>query len=255
MTNTTTTFKKLASGSWGIKGVGLVSGQTVTVVKRDGDTKRVVVGDIVARDAFGNVSATIAANPTRVVVAEVTVDVPATKVTEEGFYLLDGQAYKVIGARDGSFHYARLVTGHGLKKAPGMYDRLTPAMKMTPEQIAAYGVRTRVCVNCSHTLTDPASQRVGLGTECGPAILGKDVYRAAYKAADAAAKAAQVAADAAAEVDPGNAAEAALAEREMAESIIATRPRSEWETTYFAMAGMGFSDAEIRNARYGEGNW
>ena len=39
----------------------------------------------------------------------------------------DGQAYKVIGARDGSFHYARLVTGHGLKQAPGMYDRLTPA--------------------------------------------------------------------------------------------------------------------------------
>ena len=253
MTNTATTFKKLANGSWGIKGVGLVSGQTVTVTKRDGDVKRVVVGDIVARDAFGNVSATIAANPTRVVVAEVTVAVPSTKVTEAGFYLLDGQAYKVIEARDGSFFYARLVTGHGLKKAPGMYDRLAPANKMTPEQIAAYGVRTHVCVNCSTPLTDPASQRVGLGTKCGPDILGKDAYRAAYKAADAAAKAAQVAADVAAEVDPGNAAEAALADREMAET--AARPRSEWETTYFAMAGMGFSDAEIRNARYGEGNW
>ena len=216
---TATTFKKLANGSWGIKGIGLVSGQTVTVTKRDGDIKRVVVGDIVARDACGNVSATIAANPQVVVTAEVVVT--PNKVTEEGFYLLDGQAYKVIGARDGSFHYARLVTGHGLKKAPGMYDRLTPAMKMTPEQIAAYGVRTRVCVNCSTPLTDPASQGVGLGTKCGPDILGSSVYRAAYKAAKAAAEAAQVAADAAAaqawEVDPGNAAEAELAAREMAE--------------------------------------
>jgi hypothetical protein len=170
-----------------------------------------------------------------------------TKVTEVGFYLLDGQAYKVIASRSGDFLYARMVTGRGLKKAPGAFAKLTPAMKMTPEQIAAYGVRTSVCVNCSHTLTDPASQGVGLGTDCGPAILGKDVYRAAYKAAKAAAEAAQVAADAAAAVsatpvldrlrrepfepldpeveafrrgweeDQGNLAEAELAAREMAE--------------------------------------
>lgn len=220
---TTASFAKLADGSWGIRGIGLVSGETVTVIKRSGETSEVVVGEVTPANPYSTDRrirsaydlATIARTPQVVVTAEVTVT--SNKVTEEGFYLLDGQAYKVIGARDGSFHYARLVTGHGLKKAPGMYNRLTSAMKMTPEQIAAYGVRTQVCVNCSTPLTDPASQRVGLGTKCGPAILGSDVYRASYKAAKVAAEAAQAAADAAAEVDPGNAAEADLAAREMAE--------------------------------------
>ena len=200
---TTVSFKKLADGTWGIQGIGLVSGQTVTVTKRSGETSQVVVGEVTPADPYSTDRrirsaydvATIARTPQVVVTAEV---VASSKVTEEGFYLLDGQAYKVIGSRDGSFHYARLVTGHGLKKAPGMYNRLTPAMKMTPEQIAAYGVRTQVCVNCSTPLTDPASQGVGLGTKCGPDILGSDVYRVAYKAAKVAAEAAQVAADAAA---------------------------------------------------------
>lgn len=258
MTNTTATatasFTKLVDGSWGIQGFNLVSGQAVTIVKRDGTRQDAVVGTIVtACNKWGKTVARKADSAPRVVVTEVTVAVPTGKVTEEGFYLLDGQAYKVIGSRDGSFFYARLVTGHGLKKAPGMFNRLTPANKMTPAQIAAYGVRTHVCVNCSTKLTDTASQRVGLGTKCGPDILGKDAYRAAYKAAKAAAEAAQAAANAEA-FDEGNLAEAALAEREMAETA-AARPRSEWEATYFAMAGMGFNDAEIRNARYGEGNW
>ena len=213
----TATFAKLRDGSWGIQGHDLRPGDVVTVIKRSGETSQVVVGEVMPYvTGFGNNVATIARDP------QVAAS-PSQKVTEEGFYLFDGQAYKVIGSRDGSFFYARLVSGHGLRKAPGVYNRLTSAMKMTPEQIAAYGVRTRVCVNCSTPLTDPASQRVGLGTKCGPDILGSDAYRASYKAAKAAAEAAQVAADTAAawvaEVDPGNAAEADLAAREVADLL------------------------------------
>ena len=191
-------FARLNDGSWGIRGIGLVKGTTVTVTKaNNGGTKQVVVGEVTPKNARSAYDfATIATAPQRTVVGEVTV--PTGKVTEAGFYLLDDQAYKVIESRDGTFLYARLVTGHGLEKAPGVFNKLAPANKMTPKQIAAYGVRTQVCVNCSTVLTDPASQGVGLGTKCGPDILGKDVYRAAYKAADAAAKAAQAAADAAA---------------------------------------------------------
>jgi hypothetical protein len=251
MNNNTTTFKKLSNGTWGIQGRDLRPGDVVTVTKaNNGGTKQVVVVEVMPYvTGYGSNVATFVDAPTRVVVAEVTVAVPTGTVTEEGFYLFDGQAYKVIGSRDGSFHYARLVTGHGLKKAPGVFNKLTSAMKMTPEQIAAYGVRTRVCVNCSHTLSDPASQRVGLGTECGPNILGKDAYKVAYKAAKAAAEAAQAKADAETQsatpmldllrsqpvepvdadeaafrqgweeaFDEGNRAEAALAEREMSET-------------------------------------
>ena len=188
------TWAKLGDGSWGIKGTNLVSGATVTVTKANGTTSEVVVGEVNKADKAGRYDfATVARTP-RPAVA--TTPANTNKVTEEGFYLLDGQAYKVIEARSKDFFYARAVTSHGLEKAPGIYNRLTSEHKMTPEQIAAYGVRTRVCVNCSTALNDPASQRVGLGTKCGPAILGNEVYRAAYKAADAEVKAAKAKADA-----------------------------------------------------------
>jgi ribosomal protein L37AE/L43A len=184
------TFAKLPDGSWGIKGFNLVRGQSVIVHKRSGETSEVIVGDVVAIKGSDTVARL--GRPQE----QQQQQAPAAKVTEAGFYLLNGQAYKVIESRDGSFLYGRMVTGHGLKKAPGIMNRLAPANKMTPAQIAAYGVETHVCVNCATELTDPASQGVGLGTKCGPEILGSEAYRAAYKTAKAAAEAAQAAADA-----------------------------------------------------------
>lgn len=208
-----TTFTKLPDGSWGIQGENLVTGQPVVIRKRSGETSEVVVGEIIeGRNRWGKTVARIGRGQEQQ-------QAPAAKVTEAGFYLLDGQAYKVIESRDGSFLYGRMVTGHGLKKAPGIMNRLAPANKMTPAQIAAYGVETHVCVNCSTQLTDPASQRVGLGTKCGPDILGSEAYRAAYKAAKAAVEAAQAAANAEAGVDEYDA-EAALAQQEWEEDRI-----------------------------------
>jgi hypothetical protein len=40
------TFTKLRDGSWGLRGLGLVAGTTVTVTKRSGQTKRETVGRV-----------------------------------------------------------------------------------------------------------------------------------------------------------------------------------------------------------------
>jgi len=41
------TWTKLRDDSWGIRGAGLIEGETVTVTKRSGQTKSVMVGEIV----------------------------------------------------------------------------------------------------------------------------------------------------------------------------------------------------------------
>jgi hypothetical protein len=172
-TSTATTFAKLANGSWGIQGIGLVSGQTVTVTKRSGETSRVVVGDLVRRDALGNVWATIGQAP-RVQNAD--------KVTEIGFYLHEGVAYKVVKSGIGRL-YAKKVTKNGFIFDGGAIDTLSASELMTAEEVRVYSRTIGICANCSVELSDPVSVEIGLGTHCGPGILGTDNYKAARKAA------------------------------------------------------------------------
>jgi hypothetical protein len=49
VSNQPVTFKRLYSGVWGISGPGLKTGETVTVLKRDGSTTDVVVGDLIGK--------------------------------------------------------------------------------------------------------------------------------------------------------------------------------------------------------------
>jgi hypothetical protein len=111
---------------------------------------------------------------------------PATdKVTEEGIYrYTDGRVFRVVTSKANNL-YAKEVTAHGWDYAggKGMIFKLTPAMKMTPEQIAEFGIGSGVCAQCARKLDDPVSKQIGLGTKCGPDILGKDTYRVARKAA------------------------------------------------------------------------
>jgi hypothetical protein len=109
----------------------------------------------------------------------------AGAVTEPGFYHFEDKVYQVKAGKATGNLYARLVTAHGFnyEAAKGMMKALKADMKMTGEQIAAYGQKTGICANCSALLTDPASIAIGLGTVCGPKILGKEAYKAAYKAA------------------------------------------------------------------------
>jgi hypothetical protein len=82
-------------------------------------------------------------------------------------------------------YFAKVVTAHGwdYEGGKGMVYQLTAEMLMTPEQIAEFGVNSGICANCSRGLEDPISKHIGLGTKCGPAILGRDSYNAARRGA------------------------------------------------------------------------
>jgi len=115
----------------------------------------------------------------------VLVEVAANPVTEEGFYQLGDNVYRVVTSRTSGRLYAKLATARGwdYEGGKGMMRRLTADMKMTGEQIAAFGVTHGFCLNCSTGLADPISVHIGLGTSCGPKILGSEDYKARRKAA------------------------------------------------------------------------
>lgn len=183
MTNTTATFSKLSNGSWGIKAPNLVPGETVTVVKRSGETSEAIVGQIVDRK-YGNVFATIA-RPQAVVTAEVTVAARpvADKVTEVGFYLHDGEVYKVVKGKQSGRPYAKKVTSNGFAYDGGAIFKLSASELMTAEEVRVWSRSRGICANCSDDLSDPISVEIGLGTKCGPDILGRETYNAARRAA------------------------------------------------------------------------
>jgi hypothetical protein len=108
-------------------------------------------------------------------------------VRVEGFYrFTDGRVFRVMESqRNPGRYFAKVVTAHGWDYAGGrgMVYQLTAEMLMTPEQIAEFGVNSGICANCSRGLEDPISKHIGLGTKCGPAILGRDNYNAARRGA------------------------------------------------------------------------
>jgi hypothetical protein len=194
--------------------------------------------------------------PRRQAQGTLAVDVVAReRVAEEGFYKADdGDVYKVVRSQVGRL-YAKQTTARGLAYVEGAMAKLFADQKMTGEEIAAHGVANHYCVNCSAELTDPTSQHVGLGTSCGPAILGKEGYKAAKVAvahfADVIAF--EVAKKAEAKTRREDK-KAAAAQQELAVATEAA-PASRFEAIYFAMADLGFDDTQIRDARYGAGNW
>lgn len=178
MTTTTTataSFTKLADDSWGIQGFNLIQGQPVVIVKRDGTRQDAVVGAIVTSlNKWGKTVARIAREEARPV---------ADKVTEVGFYLHDGQAYKVVASKTSGKLYAKKVTKGGFVYDGGAIFKLSATELMTAEQVRVWSRTCGICANCSAELSDPISVEIGLGTHCGPAILGSEAYKAARKAA------------------------------------------------------------------------
>jgi hypothetical protein len=104
-------------------------------------------------------------------------------ITEPGFYLYQDEAYRVQKTRDGQRLYAKKATSSGwnFEAGKGVVFRLAPEMLMTAMEIASFGGRKGFCVNCSDGLSDPISKKIGLGTKCGPDIMGNEAYRAARK--------------------------------------------------------------------------
>lgn len=144
----------------------------------------------------------------------------ANPVTAEGFYQnpADEKLYRVVTSNTSGHLYAKLVTAHGwdYEQGKGAMQFLQAGWLMTPEQVRAYGAISGICANCSARLEDPVSKHIGLGTSCGPNILGKDAYNAAKKAAKADPEvAAQIVVwNQRKAQEKDNAAEAALADRE-----------------------------------------
>lgn len=116
----------------------------------------------------------------RAVVPTLDVNVPVrARATEEGFYKnAAGDVFKVVISAQGR-PYAKLTTARGLQYVAGAMNGLFADMMMSGEEIAAHGVANSYCVNCSHELEDPTSKHIGLGTSCGPRILGAEGYKAA----------------------------------------------------------------------------
>lgn len=186
MTTTTiaiqpTTFKKLPDGTWGIQGPDLVPGDVVTVSKANGETKDVVVGEVMPYvTGFGNNVATIAATPRVMVTAEVTAEIAAEVVVPDGRYAVynDDQSvndiafYKVENVTEGrwaGWTFVKQIVGGDEQKLSQRQGKAITA------KIAAfglcqaselYGKSTQRCGVCNTNLTNKDSRERGIGPVC-----------------------------------------------------------------------------------------
>lgn len=106
----------------------------------------------------------------------------APKILEVGFYKdNEGIVWTVVKSKSSSNLYAKQVTNHGFAYVEGAVKNLTLSMKMTLDEIRAHGMATGICCNCAAELSDPISIFIGLGTSCGPNLMGKPAYSQARK--------------------------------------------------------------------------
>jgi hypothetical protein len=84
----------------------------------------------------------------------------------EGFYWVNGLAYKVQAAKSHGGLYAKVFSEAGYEYAPGAMRLLATAERLTLEQAAELGIQTGRCVICARLLTDPESVAAGIGPVC-----------------------------------------------------------------------------------------
>lgn len=187
-------FAKLPDGSWGIRGLGLVSGSTVTVTKRNGETSEVVVGEVTkadpystdrrTRSAYDLATFTHAPRPevTRVVTAEVEVQAPAADgvVVPDGRYAVynDDQSvndigfYKVENVTEGNWAgwtFVKQIVGPDERKLSQKQGRRILAKINALGQREAsqlFGHNTHKCGVCNTNLTNKESREYGIGPDC-----------------------------------------------------------------------------------------
>lgn len=188
-------FARLADGSWGIRGIGLVSGTTVTVTKRSGETTEVVVGEVTPADPYSTDRrirsaydlATIARTPRpqREVTVEVTVEVPAADAADvvtvpDGRYAVynDDQSvndigfYKVENVTTGDWAgwtFVKQVVGPEERKLSQKQGRRILAKINAFGQREAsqlFGQNTQKCGVCNTNLTNKESREYGIGPDC-----------------------------------------------------------------------------------------
>lgn len=169
------TFARLDDGEWGIKGVGLVGGDVVTVTKKDGTTVERVVGEVVkTRDGYDY--ATIVQVPREVTVE---VGVPTAQVPD-GRYAVhnDDQSvndiafYEVENVTEGKWAgwtFVRQIVGPSERKLSQKQGRAILA-KVTAlglrESLQLFGQNTEKCGVCNRNLTNKESREYGIGPDC-----------------------------------------------------------------------------------------
>lgn len=106
---------------------------------------------------------------------------PAVEI-DDGIYVMpDGAHVKVVHAVHGSGkQYAKKIVppaypGDKTKfvYTPGLIRDITPAMKITEEQAAAFGELYSCCVNCGRTLTREDSIERSMGPVCWGRLFGE----------------------------------------------------------------------------------
>ena len=176
------TWAKLDDGSWGIKGTGLVSGATVTVTKKTGETSEVVVGKVSEGKDGGDDLATIVRTPriTAEVVAEVTVPATPAAVVPDGRYAVynDDQSvndiafYKVDNVTEGKwegFTFVKQIVGPDEQKLSQKQGKAILAKIVAMglrEASQLFGQSTQKCGVCNTNLTNKISREYGIGPDC-----------------------------------------------------------------------------------------
>jgi len=169
-------YTKLKDGSWGIwSDFDMQPGDTVTVTKRNQETKQEIVGEIVLveRGMQQRVS----------VVAKIAPRAKAVvAVEDEGVYVIgDGMenVIKVKKSKAGNLYALRLKETGGTRitevgevvnfeweYAPGLIKDIKPEQKMSFEQAKAFGVRFGKCVRCNRHLKAAESVEKAIGPVC-----------------------------------------------------------------------------------------
>lgn len=174
------TFARLEDDTWGLKGVGLVSGATVTVTKKGGDTVERVVGEVETKDGYDYATIAVAPQVQRVVTAEVTVPASQTAVVPDGRYAVynDNQSvndiafYKVDNVIEGNwagFTFVKQIVGPdeqkvGQKQGRAILAKIA-AMGVV-ESFQLYGRTIEKCGVCNRRLTNKESREYGIGPDC-----------------------------------------------------------------------------------------
>lgn len=96
---------------------------------------------------------------------------PVRIVLEDGFYMLEGEVYKVKHNQEGTRQYASKLSGAigeagRFHMAQGAIRRIRPEHRMTVEQASAFGNVYAYCACCGRKLTNDDSIALGIGPDC-----------------------------------------------------------------------------------------
>jgi hypothetical protein len=108
----------------------------------------------------------------------------ATTDPEIGYYVVDGEVYRVQANKAGNNLYAKVLRGTGWEyvgKSP--FRSLVPEARLSYEQARQYGIETGHCLICGTQLENTESAQYGVGPSCYKNLTGM-TYAQARKAGE-----------------------------------------------------------------------